>query len=451
MSGAQATYGELTHVAARAVAMSAASLASERLADRSAAETALQAYSSLLFAAGVQVERLAGGGRRIQILAQADWTEPADRAALHLIEALRRAVPAIDPPSTSGQCAPARFWRQAAEALGAAGDVLATHRSTSGADRTPEVGQWQSPAGRAQGYRDIADLVTTVCSADRDLALRSAQAGMPWRSVENRLPSLDDVDSAARNLFIVARQEADFSDLGANLASITVARPALRLGDPVTELRDRFERLRVNAWLAVQQPTRANVVDLSAFATVGVVVHTHLAAYAPEAARTELLARRAAWASVRQALVSLASSAPGSAVLTREPQQIASACQRAMPLSAGPHAKAPDSVVGRHLLALSEVCGQIAAHNNRSLAALGDAGQVYVHASSLSGDRVTDSPALVQAKLDGRYVPASRVDVQPVLNAYRELEASSRHASHRHESPAASRPPVERIRHEPGR
>ena len=54
-------------------------------------------------------------------------------------------------------------------------------------------------------------------------------------------------------------------------------------------------------------------------------------------------------------------------------------------------------------------------------------------------------------KLDGRYVPASRVDVQPVLNAYRELEASSRHASHRHESPAASRPPVERIRHEPGR
>lgn len=451
MSGAPATYGELVHVAARAVAMAAASLASERLADRRAAEAALQAYSSLLFAAGMQVERLAGGGRRIQILAQADWTEPADRAALHLIDALRHAVPAVDPPGTSAQCPPARFWRQAAQALGAAGDVLATHRTTSGADRTPEVGQWQSAAGRAQGYLGIADLVTTLCSADRDLALRSAQAGMPWRSVENRLPSLDEVDSAARYLFVVARQEADFSDHGSDLASITVARPPLRLGDPITELRDRFERLRVNAWLAVQRPTRANVGDLSAFATVGVVVHTHLAAYAPEAARPTLLARRAAWASVRHALAPLASPTPGSAVPTHEPRQIASACQRAMPLSSGPHAQGPDSVVGRHLLALSEVCEQIAAHNHRSLAALGDAGGVYVHASSLSGDRVTDSPALVQAKLDGRYVPASRVDVDLVLNAYRELEASSRLANHGYESPAASPSPVERNRHEPGR
>lgn len=57
-----------------------------------------------------------------------------------------------------------------------------------------------------------------------------------------------------------------------------MARPQLRVDDPLTELGDRILRLRHHAWELTQQPL-VGVATLTDFAAAGVIVHAHAAAY----------------------------------------------------------------------------------------------------------------------------------------------------------------------------
>lgn len=426
MSAGRTTYGDLMRVAARHASWASIGLVTERIADRATAEVAFVAYREMFAAVRVHIERLIGGPRRIEGMAWSDWTSPSDRAALRLVDELARIRPLdVGVGEAAGQ--PVASWRAAAQALGAAGDLLATHVSATGLPRTPDAAVWSDGAVRAVGYAQVADVVGTLCSADRDLALRAGQAGVPWRSVARRLPSLDRVEEAARELHLVARQELGFAATTETLESITVARPSVRTGDPVLELEDRTNRLRVGAWALAQHPHRGSVFDLAEYAAAAVVLHTHLVAHADPfdpgpLGVAALAAERDGWASVARLMSRLGSPANVTSGVRAEVHALSRAAQIVFPLArdeTGVHAAGPRQLRPNQTASLIASCRDIADSASHALSSQFDRGMVYIHARHLDGDRVTDSPELVAAKLDGRYVPASAVDVEPVLAAFK--------------------------------
>lgn len=445
MSASRPTYGELMRVAQRHTAWASLGLVTERIADRTAAEAAFSAYREMFAAVRLHVERLVGGPRRVEGMAWSDWTSPSDRAALRMVEALTSVRPPVH-PSVAGRGQPCASWRASARAIGAAGDLLATHVAVTGLPRTPDAAAWSDGAVRAVGYSYLADMVSTLCSADRDLALRAGQAGLPWRSVARRLPALDRVDTAAHELHQVARRELGFAVTSASLDTITVARSPVRLGDPRIELEDRMARLRLGVWNLSRHPHRGSVFDLTEYAAAAVVVHTHLVAHADpmafgSAGPASLARDRAGWVGAVHQLSRLGSAANVTSAVRAEVHALAAAAQAAFPVvrdATGVHADGPRRdapAVAEHLL---DACHEIATSSEVALRAQSSRGMVFIHARHLEGDRVTDSPALVTAKLEGRYVHASAVDIEPVLATYAEL----RPLTHRSPRPAPAFEPI---------
>lgn len=446
MSVGRPTYGELVRVAARHANWASLGLVTERIADRATAEASLIAYRETFAAVRVHIERLVGGPRRIEGMRWSDWTSPSDRAALRLVEQLSRIRPPAE-PAPRIQAQPVGSWYAASRALGAAGDLLASHTNTNGSPRTPDAAAWSEGAVRAVGYAQLADLTSVLCSADRDLALRCGQAGVPWRAVARALPALDCVADGAHELHQAARQELGFAATTDTLDAITVARPTIRTYDPLLELDDRTARLRLGAWTLANHPQRGSVFDLAEYAAAAVVLHTHLSAYAdPLGAgpygRDALEADREGWARVTRLLSRLGSAANLTSGVRAEVHALANAAQLVLPLvrdESGVHAAGP----ARDCVPMARdwvgVCQSIATSSRSALAAQADRGMLYLHARHLDGDRVTDSPALVSAKIAGRYVPAAEQDVAPVLEAYTAREANAPRRTDPHERSASER------------
>ena len=271
-ASAGATYGGLMHVATRHVAWAAMSVSTERFADRAAAFSAIHAHRAVLVAAGGHLLFLAGGPYRGEGLSSAP--DAADRPALALARALQSVHPRDEDGGGQGRGVPALSWLAAAKALGAARDLVATHRDARGADRTPDAGVLGDGAERAAGYLLIADLVETVSAADRDLALRAAQAGISWSRVERSMPDLTRVGEGVR----VLRMAAGYPASGAaRLVGLPLARPGVTSPVPAGVLLQRTDRLRLGAWTLARHPRRGNAADLVESAAAAAILHTHLA------------------------------------------------------------------------------------------------------------------------------------------------------------------------------
>ena len=137
-ASAGATYGELMHAATRHVAWAAMTVSTERFSDRAAAFSAIDAYRALLVAAGGHLLFLAGGPHRGEGLVSAP--DQSDRPALALARALQSLQARDTADRDQGRGGPAQSWVAAGKALGAARDLVATHRDARGADRTPDAG-----------------------------------------------------------------------------------------------------------------------------------------------------------------------------------------------------------------------------------------------------------------------------------------------------------------------
>ncbi len=424
------TYRELTSLAARQVATAATALTTERFADAASARANLEAYWRLLGAIHGHAWQLAGGTRRVEGISASITPEPADRAAVRFIDTLARAArhsPDWEPAAATDSAGAS--WLSAARALGTANDVLATHRDPHGQLRSPDAVLLEDPRFRAAGYATLADLAITVAAADRDLALRSGQAGVPWREVARSLPDLEDMASTARDL---ARESA-LATGGRTLdADLATARPGIRTDDPVIELGDRIERLRQNAWQLTHQH-HVGIDCLTEYAAAAVIVHTHIAAHLAigaaepgEELPVHSMARRArdaraAWAQIHLELRELRTATPGSAALRREVEAVRDLCQVVVPLrrdATGVHV----SGHAREVRALAHdtvrVFTQIAGWNATVFRDLTATDQIYVPGHRLTGEQVSDSPALVRAKLEGTLVSAPLEQLQPLQQSY---------------------------------
>ncbi len=429
-SASPTTYGELIDTAQRQVAWAAAQLATDRIADRATAETAFTAYRRLLVVAGEHLLFLVGGPHRLEGHAAAVEPEYVDRPALRLARELLDLKATADDARArvSRRGHPVREWTAAARTLGAAQDLVATHHDPRGWDRTVSAGVLESGAARAYGYGEIADLVLGLAGSDRDLALRAAQAGVPWARTMRRLPSLDVIEAAAREL----RREVGLRgvpDARPPLRGLSVARPGVRVGPPDTELVDRLSRLRLGAWTLARHPRHASAADLVDYAAAAVILHAHVIAHGDQLGITpsllaDLQERRIGWARQHQDLAGLSSGVPVTPGLRADVRALPALAQATLPLTrgaAGVHAAGqPRWDLDQTLTAL-DACTNIAIANATTLDAIASRGTLFIDARQLPGDRVSDDPGLVTAKLDGRLVPADCDDVTPIVEAYQPL------------------------------
>lgn len=419
-------YGDLIASAQRDVAWAAARLATERIADRATAEEAFTAYRRLLAAAGDHLWFLTGGPHRLEGRAATLKPEHVDRPALRLAHELAevKTRPGSDEMTSAQLGHPVREWLAAAQALGAARDLVATHRDVRGWDRTASAGILDGVTDRAFGYAQVADLVLVVTAADRDLALRAAQAGMPWKEAMRRLPQLESIESAARELRREVNLRTDTEP--SSLRALSLARPGVRVGEPAVELQDRVARLRLGAWTQMRHARRGSAADLVEYAAAAVILHTHIGAHAHHFGgdTAAIAARRVGWARQHHALARFTTAIPATPGLRADLVRLPALAAVTLPLArdaAGVHASGPPGWDADAVATALEACAEIATANAATLEVMASRGMLFIDARHLSGDRVSDYPELVAAKVDGRYVPAASGDVTPVLEAYLPL------------------------------
>jgi len=371
-----------------------------------AAREAVAAYLALLGAIHAHIRALFTAPQRLAVVAMSAAPDPRDAAALHLVRGLQRFAGqrSLIQDTVTG---PEGAWRAAAVSLGAATDLLGTHHGRDGEARTPEAVELEGFSVRAAGLAGVGNLARTVLAAERDLGLRAGQAGMAWAEVGRLLPDLRPLQDVACDLAAPVEPGSD----RVALHGLAVARPAVRLGEPVVELADRLRRLRRVAWQLTREP-HVGIGTLSDFAAAGVTFHTHaLAAVScrrkatggapPRAAGdAALMAARTAWAQAHLQSREMRTATPAAGVVHADTLAIRELCQSLMPLD-----QAAKWAAGADLRAVinggARAFGEIAGLTALVLAGMDASADLYLPARSLSGAEVTEDPSLVRAKLRG--------------------------------------------------
>lgn len=209
--------------------------------------------------------------------------------------------PAPEPPSLSSDAALAR----ASHCLGAAADLLATHRDGAGLERSPESCRLRHPAFLGFALREWNQLLKVSAELAGALSRRAAELGVSPGACQ---PVMGYPAPLARTGVAA----------GPRLA-VTVARPAGARSGALGELADRLAAVRLRAW---ELCTRGeiSVAAMENLAAVGSRLNCllwHLTSVradqrpaGPEqrrltAAAAEAAHRARAWVRVREAIVPL--------------------------------------------------------------------------------------------------------------------------------------------------
>lgn len=427
-----ATYGELVAEASRQVGAATIRLALGPMSGPTAAREAVGAYRALLGAIHGHIHALFVVPERLTVVEVSVAPDPRDAAALQLVRGLQRFARqrSFIQDTVAG---PGVAWRAAAVSLGAATDLLGTHHGRDGEARTPEALQLERSSVRAAGLAGVGALARTVLAAERDLGLRAGQAGMVWVEVGRLLPDLTPLRDAACALATPVEPGA----ARVALLRLAVARPAVRLGEPVVELSDRLLRLRRVAWQLTREP-HVGIGTLSDLAAAAVTFHTHAVAAVrrtrtatgcvpPQAAgEAPLVAARNAWAQAHLQSREMRTPTPAAGVVRADTLAIRELCRTLMPLDPGGNG-AVDADMRRVIHGGAGAFGEIAGLAARVLAELDATGDLYLAARNLLGAEVTDDPSLVRAKLRGDTVRAPRSRVGGLAHAYQAARASVPH------------------------
>ncbi|MDO8308944.1 MAG: hypothetical protein Q7V58_11375 [Actinomycetota bacterium] len=191
-------------------------------------------------------------------------------------------------------------YRAATLAVKAATDLILTHYRGTGAARA-----WTPPALTATGYGPLVvevARVAAIAAAIEPLAVRCRQAGLTRSEVDLDLPLADRLVDDTWSL----AAEWGFPQPG--IRDITVARPAIRTGDPAAEWTDRIHHVR-DRMRAHQDTGHAGVRTLQDVARLGTVI-SHILATSGTDAPVEQAAITARWRSITEYLAPLRSTEP---------------------------------------------------------------------------------------------------------------------------------------------
>ena len=412
------TYGALIRRATQEVAVGSVTLHSDPPSSPEAGQDVLAGYQDMLRALARHSRQLLaphlqpGAPRPLN-------PDRAERTALALADELARLAGRRS--LTTHPSAHANHWRAAAVAVGAAGDLLATHAENSGLPRSPDM--FEALASRDIRHEELArlgDLTATVLGSADELTYRLVQAGLFPSALRRRPPDSVTAD-------VLARESAQHRgpSIEAGLDELRTARPSIDRTHPLAELGDRMAHLRRYAWAG----TRAafpSVDDLKVFAVLGVAVHAHAEAIArrnPSSTSEEslldvpgtLMPRSQQWRAVAAILQPWRTSERAHPAVIGHARRVRALLADVAPLadSRAAASAAPGREVAQALRAAVQVTDAIGGWNAATLDGL-PRSHVTMPARALTGDQVTDDPALAAAKLADR-----RIDVP--TSAYRDL------------------------------
>jgi hypothetical protein len=257
------------------------------------------------------------------------------------------------------------------------------------------------------------------------------QSGVDWGVVQGLVPETGP-------LLEVALETRRLGGLfGAPLATLGVARPTVRSGDPVVELGDRLSRLHRVAWQLTREE-RVGACTLADFAVGGVVVNEYAArlmrqvAGVGSSAPTDLGVRRglarfeeggAAWRLVHLHVRQVRTTTPTLMGVRADVVAVRQLLEQLV------GAAGTDGTASRQLQAFviggARGFGDIARWNVQVLDHQAQRGQILVPGRFLTGNEVSDHPALVVAKLKGSTVPAPKEHLQPLRDAYEAARTAS--------------------------
>jgi hypothetical protein len=352
--------------------------------------------------------------------------DPRLRAALRFTEAMAKTAP-TRPRQVAGfpVGSIAYHLKTAAVSVRAATDLLATHIAVRGEWRTPDSAELDDTSVRLAALGDVARLATDLAKVCPLLIRTARQAGAPAAWLKgNNLAAL----AAARETADDLRSLLPPGD-GSAIATLTVANPGIRVGEPLTEMVDRVARMQVTAWRAAHHPDRESGVPLLLdFATAAVTLHTSAMLTSARSAGVRLrdpraphhvkalLARAERWRALRAQLIVLTSTCLQNPTLTED----VTALRDLLAGLTSPHTgsqnpdrprPAPTTEPARLAAALTEMAGtfdDIAHWNSITLTNLATAELLSVPSRVLARNMMPTAPEQHSNPLIGRPAHPSR-------------------------------------------
>ena len=368
----------------------------------------MAAYRDLAYALARAGSQLLGPAERIAGLRHATRPDLTEVAMLHLVDDLHR----LGHPRPFHAAPPARgagaAWAEASRTAGAAADLLATHRGPDGQHRTPTP-VLDDPAVRRAGYAQLAALAGPLAGAAPLLARRAVDAGADWTRLEHLLPNAELAAQSATDVRALARAGAIAKTLANTLAgaerldTLQVARPAVRTGEPLVELGDRWARLHRSAWQLSRDP-RPGVGTLADYATAAVLLTEATGATLSRAAQADtaqgrpaqpwqrhadaLAAQATGWRQVRVELAALRTPTPALLGVRADIHAI----RDLLITLTDPRTAAPAIRTLPVLLAGTRTLPDLATFNAATLDRLAATGDLYVTGAALPRDLLSEQP-----------------------------------------------------------
>ena len=320
-------------------------------------------------------------------------------------------------------------WRGAADKLGAASDLLATHIGRYGEPLSEHADAVLSVNNRRAALKWIAELTSTALSLELPLGAACRQAGVDWLTVHNWLPNLDDLQPLVNRM----RELASTYPVGRGLADIPVNAHPIRMDEPLVELTDRMLRLRHAAWALNSSPDYS-VVTLHDLAGLGMQIHLHTAAahgidltHPTIGGSPQVTAAHTYQDLAGQLHRYLAPGPPAPAIRTDILAVRQLLLDVAPPARIGRLTRLGDRLARECLSGLHGACdvmSQISQMNRATFATLARSGHVQTPARLVTGDELSDDVERAQQKLDGaRTLIATPRQVAATLETYDRLVA----------------------------
>lgn len=320
-------------------------------------------------------------------------------------------------------------WRDAADKLGAASDLLATHHTILGAPLSEYAETVTSVDNRRAALAWIAELTATVLDAELPLGAACRQAGVDWLTVRTWLPDVDKLRPLVTRMHDLAAtyQQAP------GLRDVPLNEHPVRQDDQLVELTDRMLRLRHAAWTLNARPDYS-VVTLHDLAGLGMQVHLHTAAaHGIDLAHATTGSPQVTAALTYQDLAGqlhhyLAPGPPDAAIRTdilavRQLLVDVAPPTRIARLTKLGDRRAREILSGLH--GACDVMSQITQMNRATFATLARSEHVRLPARLATGDELSDDPDRVLQKLDGaRTLIATPQRLKATLATYDKLVAT---------------------------
>ena len=320
-------------------------------------------------------------------------------------------------------------WRDAADKLGAASDLLATHVTPLGAPPSEYAEAVTSVENRRAALVGIAELTATALAIELPLGAACRQAGIDWLTVRNWLPELDKLQPLVTRMHDLASKY----QAAHGLRDVPLNAHPVRQDDPLVELTDRMLRLRHAAWTLNTRPDYS-IVTLHDLAGLGMQVHLHTAAahgidltHAEVASSPQVKAALTYQDLAGQLHHYLAPGPPDQAIRTDILAVRQLLLDVAPPTRIARQTKLGDRRARQTLSGLHGACdlmSQITQMNRATFATLARSEHVHLPARIVTGDELSDDPDRVQQKLDGaRTLIATPQRLKATLATYDKLVA----------------------------